>query len=251
MRIFLTAALAIVLLAATVVLGPVESASWNRQAADPPLVKTIVYVSDFELHAVPGHQPGSRTNRAPSGTSPGTAPGNSPSSDGAAHNVDPRVWEDEDSPESRAVKLVDFISSSLVEAVRNSGYTVRRLPRGAARPEKGVMLRGVFAESDAQNHVRRAVLGSGAPEPDFLVFVGVANLARPEQDLYQLAPPGFPGEGPPDSRYGPVITITSYAPVERFVLPKEPVQSEIKKMAQQIAEDLKTFLNKNPLAVAP
>lgn len=251
MRLFVTTALAVVLSAATVVQGPAESAAWDGQAADPPLVRTTVYVSDFELHAAPGHQPGSQTNRTPLETLPGTAPGSSPKAAGAARDVDPRIWEDEDSPESRAVKLVDFISSSLVEAVRKSGYTVRRLPRGAARPEKGVMLRGVFAESDAENHVRRAILGSGALGPDFLVFVGVANLARPDQALYQLAPPGFPGEGPPDSRYGPVITITSYAPVDKFALPKEPVQSEIKKMARQIAEDLKAFLNKNPLAVAP
>jgi hypothetical protein len=75
-----------------------------------------------------------------------------------------------------------------------------------------------------------------------ILYVGVNNLAKDEQPLYEIASPPSP-----DARYGPVITVTSYAPAARFELAKEPTDDELKKIANQIAADLDSLLTANPL----
>ena len=76
-----------------------------------------------------------------------------------------------------------------------------------------------------------------------LLYVGVSNLARPEQPLYELANP--PSN---DGRHGPVITVTSYAPVARFEMDRDPADEDLKRIASQIAAALTALLNANPMA---
>ncbi|HET8924842.1 MAG TPA: hypothetical protein VFN26_17815 [Candidatus Acidoferrum sp.] len=78
-----------------------------------------------------------------------------------------------------------------------------------------------------------------------VLYLGVNNLAKDEQPLYEIASPPSP-----DARYGPVITVTSYAPAARFELAKEPTDEELKKMAKQVAADLDSLLAANPLLSA-
>src|SRR6266568_5042784 len=51
-----------------------------------------------------------------------------------------------------------------------------------------------------------------------------------------------------DGRHGPVITVTSYAPVARFEMEREPADEDLKKIASQIAAALTALLNANPTA---
>ena len=102
---------------------------------------------------------------------------------------------------------------------------------------------GVFGEADERNRVRRLLVGSDPITSNMLLYVGVSNLARPEQPLYELANP--PSN---DGRHGPVITVTSYAPVARFEMDREPADEDLKKIASQIAAALTALLNANPTA---
>jgi hypothetical protein len=136
------------------------------------------------------------------------------------------------------------MSESLVKALEKAGYTVRRLRPGDARPATGLRIRGVFAEADERNRVRRLLVGSDSIAPKMLLYVGVTNLARPEQPLYELANP--PSN---DGRHGPVITVTSYSPAARFEMGKNPTEDDLKKIASEIAADLNALLNANPLTV--
>jgi hypothetical protein len=74
-----------------------------------------------------------------------------------------------------------------------------------------------------------------------LVYVGVDDLARPEQPLYELAKP--PSN---DGKHGPVITVTSYSPVARFEMDKNPSDDDIKKITRDIVADLNALLRANP-----
>ena len=132
-----------------------------------------------------------------------------------------------------------------MKTLEKAGYTVRRLRPGDARPATGLRIRGVFAEADEQNRVRRLLVGSDSVTPKMLLYVGVNNLARPEQPLYELASP--PSN---DSRHGPVITLTSYSPAARFEMSKNATEEDFKKIASEIAADLSALLNANPLTVA-
>lgn len=135
------------------------------------------------------------------------------------------------------------MSENLIRALTEAGYRARRLQAGASLPNLGLRLRGVFAETDEKNRARRLLVGGEPQSPNMLLFVGVNNLARPEQPLYELANP--PAQ---DARHGPVITVTSYAPSSRFELSRDPSGEELQKIASRIVADLTALLNANNLS---
>lgn len=134
------------------------------------------------------------------------------------------------------------MSENLIRALNQAGYHAHRFPDGAQPPKAGLRIRGVFAEADERNRARRLLVGGETVSPNILLFVGVNNLAQPEQPLYELANPPVN-----DSRHGPIITVTSYAPAARFELSRDPTEDEFKKIAAQVAADLTALLNANPL----
>lgn len=202
----------------------------TRQASGAaPVADIRVYVSDFDVDVVPDKE----TTSAP--PAPATR-----SSRGAAA---PRK---EDTPSEQANALVKGMSESLVKAFEKAGYQVERLRPGQERPVTGMLIRGVFAESDEENRIRRLLVGGVPVTPQMLAFVGVANLARPEQPFYGLANPPFP-----DPRHGPVITVTPYAPAARYELDRKPSEEALKKMAAEVVASFTELVNANPLAVTP
>jgi hypothetical protein len=150
----------------------------------------------------------------------------------------------DDSPAAQAAKLVDLTSVTLVKALEQAGYTARRLRNSAARPDDGVVLRGVFAQADASAGLRRVVLGGDVTDSKMVLFVGVGNLSRPDQAVYLPV-----GPGSADGRLGPVISVSVYAPVSRFNLDRDPSEELLKNTSTKIVSEMTTLLNANPLAV--
>lgn len=221
----------------------------------------VVYVKDFELEIVrrsmdtnsptgsasdpaPGEPAGaaSRAPRTPT-SSPTTGPTGKPSSPAAI--TQPADSKAEDSPALRANALVNAMSESLVKALEKAGYTVHRQRAGEAPPQAGLRIRGVFAEPDEQNRIRRLVVGGDSTTPKMLLYVGIDNLARPEQPLYELAKP--PEN---DAKHGPVITVTSFSPVARFEMDKNPADDDLKKITGDIVADLNALLRANATVVS-
>lgn len=225
-----------------------------QPANAPPANSVIVYVSDFDLDVVypkPTQRPVSRrrspVNSSNSSSSPGTAPKGAlgPSTPAASQTPVAPDSPSEETPADRANALVNAMSENLIRALRQAGYDARRLPAGASFPKVGLRIRGVFAEADERNRARRLLVGGEPVRPNMLLFVGVNNLARPEQSLYELANP--PANDP---RHGPVITVTSYAPAARFELGRDPSGEELQKIAARIAADLTALLSANRLSLA-
>jgi hypothetical protein len=205
----------------------------QQQTAEPSADKSrIVYVSDFELDVPTGAEKGSTEKSAPSG-----APA-------------PTVQADtkkEDSPAEQASKLVEFMSSTLVKELQKAGYSAQRFRPNEARPDEGIQIKGVFTEPDAENHLRRAVMGSGPSAGKMALFVGIGNLARPDQALYAVVDPkvGENGENKP----GAMINVSAYAPVARFEMPKNVTEKSVKDTAAAIVADLTQLLNTNIASV--
>ena len=200
-----------------------------RQGDPADAKKVHIYLRDFELRAIPS----THRHQRPSGVA----------STAASKPTDPNS-ADADTPEVQAQRVVDAFSHLLTESFRKSGYTVTL--QGVGSPSEGVQLRGVFAEPDDQNRIRRAILGAGAPGPTFLLYVGVFNLARPDQPLYERAP-----VQQEDSRYGPVISLNAYVPMVKYEVPKDPSEADIRKICRQIVSQLTMLLTRNPYAVSP
>ena len=149
----------------------------------------------------------------------------------------------DDSPHAQAAKLVDLASTTLVKVLEQEGYSARRLRNGASAPDSGVVLRGVFAQVDANSGLRRAVIGGLATDAKMQLFVGIGNLARPEQPVYAVVSPQ------PADNVGPLISVSVYAPVGRYELDRDPSEELLKRTATSIAGDLTRLLNANPLAL--
>lgn len=218
-----------------------------------PAGSLIVYVSDFDLEVLQ-HKPQQRPVRR--NTSP-SAPGstaNAPASSSkttsssfskTSASATPSDASAEMTPADQANALINVVSESLIRALREVGYRAQRLSAGSALPKVGLRLRGVFAEADERNRARRLLIGGDPVTAKMLLFVGVNDLSRPEQPLYQLADPPYP-----DPRHGPVITVTSYAPAIRFELSREPSDEELNKISRQIAAGLTALLDSNRLSFA-
>ena len=208
-----------------------------RQPQDTSPTSVPVFVSDFELFAVGG---GARPRR-PSSPAPTKKPA------ATSNDAPPPVLEETEAPAEQARQLVDLFSDTLLESLQKAGYrAVRRAASGGTSGAgKGVALRGVFAEPDDLNRIRRAILGSRAPGAKFLLYVGSFNLSRPDQPLYLLAPVQSA-----DSRYGPVITPNAYVPMVKYEVPKNPTEEDVRKVCDDMVRNLTALLSANPAAFA-
>jgi len=191
----------------------------------------VVYVKDFELEVARR----STDKNSPSGSASDPASGEPagaassvprpplipataahPADLGLARNNTASGLQAENTPAVPGERPRERRVRSLVKALEKAGYIVH--PSELARPAQvGLRIRGVFAEPDEQNAFRRLVVGGDSTTPKMLLYVGVDDLARPEQPLYELANPASS-----DGKRGSVITVTSFSPVARFEMTKNP-----------------------------
>jgi hypothetical protein len=205
----------------------------QSQLAESPVASIPIFVSDFELFAVPT-----------AATSPATPIATPPATVAAAPSKQkppsPAVNGDTDLPSVQARRLTDFFSATLLQMLQKKGYNAARA--SGQNPSSGAQLRGVFAETDAKNRIRRSLLGTSA-NPRFFLYVGIFNLARPAQPLYQPA-----SEQPANIQYGPVITLNNYIPLAKYELDKNPSEEDVRKICGQIVASLTALLAANPAA---
>jgi hypothetical protein len=202
-----------------------EFANSNITAKEPQTAtssKPTVYVSDFEIDALPSES-GNRMAAVPQAGA--QAP--------------------DDNPQKQASRLVELMSTKLLAALRKAGYAAVRLQAGAARPDSGVLIRGLFAEIDNENHWRRAVIRTAGDSGKMQALVSVGNLAKPDQALYEIA--NLPGN---ENKPGAVITLSPYVPLAKFDLSKDANEEVFKGIAPRIVSDLTTLLNNNPSAMS-
>ena len=146
-----------------------------------------------------------------------------------------------DLPSVQARRLTDFFTETLLQILQKKGYNATRA--GGQNPPSGAILRGVFAEPDEKNRIRRTLLGGTSLNPRFFLYVGIFNLARPDQPLYQLA-----AEQPGGNQFGPVIMLNNYIPLAKYELDKNPSDEDVRKICGQIEASLTALLAANPNA---
>jgi hypothetical protein len=217
----------------TLTAGLANAGAIEEQAAQESAAAKTVYVSDFELDSVAAKDDKSTQANNSTGTSTGTS--------GSQDNAPKK----EEGPAEQARRMVDLMSVTLVKELLKAGYNAQRLPNGQAMPSQGVSIRGIFAEADAQNRLHRAVIGQGAIGAKMELFVGVNNLARPPQKLYEPADPASPD----NNKLGAAITVSSYVPVANFEVEKNTTEKAIKDTASLIVTNLTALLNANLAAL--
>jgi hypothetical protein len=143
----------------------------------------------------------------------------------------------------QAGRLIDYMSLTLIKELEKAGFSAHRLRPEDSRPTDGIRISGIFAEPDEQNRLRRAVMGAFTPDGKMALFVGIANLARPDQAIYAAA------DSSGANKAGAVITVSSYAPVARFEIGKFTTEKAVKDTATSIVAGLSALLAANVVAM--
>ena len=222
-----TAVFAITAVALWISVSEALRAARARQALDPSDMKKVpVYVNDFELSSARAVRVNPKATTNPE----------------QKKNGEP-VFADTDPAPVQARRIIDAFGDALVEQLQKSGYSAATRVSGNP-PSAGIILRGIFAETDDKNRIRRAILGAGSPNPNFLLYVATFNLAHQDQPLYQPAEVQAS-----DPRYGPVITLNAYVPMVKFEVDKSPVEEDVRKICTEIVSQLTTLLVSNPYAL--
>ena len=197
--------------------------------------------------ATPPATPINAAPPAPIATASATPTDTSPATQAAASTRQkpplPLGNGDTDLPSAQAHRLTDFFSETLLQILQKKGYNAARA--SGQNPSSGAIIRGVFAETDAKNRIRRSLWGGTSSNTRFFLYAGIFNLGRPDQPLYQLA-----AEQPGGSQFGPVITLNNYVPLAKYELDKNPTEEDVRKICSQIAASLTALLAANPNAFA-
>jgi len=197
--------------------------------------------------ATPPATPINAAPPAPIATASATPTDTSPATQAAASTRQkpplPLGNADTDLPSAQAHRLTDFFSETLLQILQKKGYNAARA--SGQNPSSGAIIRGVFAETDAKNRIRRSLWGGTSSNTRFFLYAGIFNLGRPDQPLYQLA-----AEQPGGSQFGPVITLNNYVPLAKYELDKNPTEEDVRKICSQIAASLTALLAANPNAFA-
>jgi hypothetical protein len=205
------------LTAVIAVMGCASAKVSNESKSDPaPGAPPMIYVNNFDLGA------------ATVKTDPGTITGR------------PRLIHfDETDPAKKLEELSDLLAKSLVEDLNKKHLPAQRLLADTPQPTNGWLVKGAFLEVAEGNRMQKAVVGFGAGDSDAHLYVGVTDLARPlgKQDLLDFDV-NSAGNKAPGGGVGTVVTHTPYGMAAKFVLERDASESDIKRAAQRIADEL-------------
>jgi hypothetical protein len=191
-------------------------------AQSGPVTLPSVYVADFDLEAEDVHQDQGLLPHPLGRQGPGSRIRSMGKGDG--------------DPQKQAREIIDLMSDSLVKDLMKLGYSCRRVEPGEHLPGSGILLRGLFANVDEGNRLRRAAIGFGAGHTDVQVIVSVSNLgAGSVQPFYEVNSGAKKGKMP-----GAVITMNPYVAAAKFVL----AGKDMKKGVTQAASNIATAVDK-------
>jgi Domain of unknown function (DUF4410) len=150
-------------------------------------------------------------------------------------------------PETEARKLVNLMSDSMVADLKKAGFTAQRLSPADPKPAEGLLVRGVFAEMNEGNQMRRALVGFGSGKAKMELYVSAADASSDTKPLYEVLTHKSKGKAP-----GAAIALNPYAGAAGFVvkfgMTKNAPEKIVKQTASKISAELIKQLNAELLA---
>ncbi len=139
-------------------------------------------------------------------------------------------------PSERARQIVETTAESLTQALRAKGITAQRLRNTTGNlPREGWLVQGYFTEVDEGNRLKRAAIGFGRGGTDMDLQVAISDLAGEDpRAAFAL----FGTAKDPNRIPGALVTMNPYVAAAKFVLQKNATERDIKKTAEQIADQI-------------
>lgn len=221
-RLFVLAVVSAGLCATLCGCGTTRVTSRRSIGAAPVQKPATIYVADFELDAA-------KVKSEPGLISALELPEPGP-------RLLPPLPGSPKDPQKLARDLQTRMSVALVKNLTRAGLQARRLNKGDSMPTSGWLVRGVFAEVNQGNQLRRALIGFGAGETDLQIVVDFNDLSEgapsPFQELNASARSGkAPGAGP-------MIVLGPAGAVARFVIAGKDLERSVKQTASKIADEI-------------
>jgi hypothetical protein len=196
----------------------------RREISAMPATKpATIYVSDFDLDAADIKS--QRGLLQPLPKLPGPLGDFLPPLPGAAKD-----------PQKLARKLVDEMSTSLVNDLNKAGLNARRLGRSDPIPASGWLVRGVFTDVNQGNQLTRAMIGLGTGKTDLHVLVDINDLGQgAPRPFYELNTKADSGRAPGAA---PTIVLGPAGAAARFVIAGKDLDRNVKQTASKIAGEV-------------
>ncbi len=188
----------------------------------------MIYVTDFDLEVQdvqsgPGLLP---QRKQPIGPRP---------------NIGPRSRNAQKDPEVYSREIVELMATSLVKELTKKELNAQRFNVRGPLPANGLLVRGVFAQVDEGNRLRRVAIGFGAGDTEVQVFVSVDDLVRGSpKPFYELDTKAESRKLP-----GAIITMNPYVAAAKYVLSGHDLEKNITQTASKIAADIAERVKKH------
>jgi hypothetical protein len=187
--------------------------------AAPAARPAMIYVDDFELDVTNIHQE--------AGLLPNLEP---------VHPIHRILFGADEDPNTSPAGLVNYMAESIVSDLQDKGFPAQRLAPGQLLPSDGWLVRGVFAQVDKGNRLRRAIIGFGAGKTDLQVVTTVDNLADgPPEPLYQVQTDATSGQAPGAA---PFIVLNPASVAVKFAMAGNDIKRNAKNTAAKIASQV-------------
>ncbi len=139
-------------------------------------------------------------------------------------------------PQKEARHLVDEMSKALVQDLRKAGFDARRCSTNVPWPTAGWLVRGVFANVDQGNQLRRAVVGFGAGKTLLQIVVDISELgAGAPRKFYEANTQADSGTAP---GAGPTIILGPAGLAARVVIAGKDLDRNVRQTAAKIAAEV-------------
>ena len=129
------------------------------------------------------------------------------------------------------------MAESLTQALRTKGMTAERL-RDQNLPREGWLVQGFFTEVDEGNRLKRAGIGFGKGATSMDLQIAISDLAGSDP---RAAFAVFGTVQEPTRIPGALVTMNPYVAAAKFVLQKNASERDIKKTAEQIADQIMKY----------
>lgn len=193
------------------IMGGTEVKGQQQQGPAPTVAPARVYVQDFKLDVPPTEEGVGLLNRP---------------------RLLPRPLESD--PATQAKRIVEKMAEDIVKNLREAGVAAERLPPGAALPNSGWLVSGVFTEVGEGNTLRRAAIGFGAGGSSMDAQVGVSDLAQQPDAPFII----FGMISSPDHLPGGLASKNPYVVAAKFVIEKRAPDKDIERTAKAITDEL-------------
>ncbi|MBV8356503.1 MAG: DUF4410 domain-containing protein [Deltaproteobacteria bacterium] len=190
----------------------------------PEVTPSIIYVADFTLEP--------QSLRVETGILP-VSPVSSDKSD-ESETLLPKLVGMPVERAVRARELVNLMTTSLVEDLRNLGLNAYRLSANSQAAADGWLVRGTFIRIDEGNRIRRALIGFGDGETELEVLTSLSDLPRG-------APRPFCAlnmEARSSRRAGAMISFDPYETLGRFMVDGLDLDKNVMESAGRLAREI-------------